>query len=396
MMGFARVGRRGARFTSPYILLLLSIVGNLILQICNQDSDWSPFRLLGTDYNPKVTFYAAIAVLALTAGYSIARFKHFCLPRMQKQRDVPINLRRLQGISKVIFLLQIALTAATQIALGSANIVNLWSGAATPQDVEAALKNSPFGINGLAIIVSYLAIMVWHTSRLLHFNCRWTIPLLVAACIHLLSQGKAQGVIYVAAAYLCEPREIRSALLNILAIVLMVGFIFLVTRIARNSESDMIAGVELFLQLALGLYFGSPVANTSYALAHGLDVNNISAFLPHLVPQKLLPDNSNFTSQLPDPTSPFGMVGYALFLGNPVLFVLYFILCGYFSQDIRNRSSYELSSRIFLPFLLVSCAFAMMYNHFANTVFFWIPFFMAKVLARAITLRRPSSGRTHT
>lgn len=362
----------------PAVLLTLSIGGNLVFQIIGLEAAWSPFSVLGVDFD------VALIPLVLMALFGFWLGVVACAICTAGSTSSPTHsLVRVERLDRMSALLTIALVVAlvvTQWSLGGANVVNLWRGMVTPKDVEEAIQASPMGVHGISLLVAYAAVMVWHAARLSGHSSPWVVLCFILSAIFFLSQGKAQGLMYLAAAYLLEPRRPRELVARVLFAILAISLIFLATRVARNQDGDLSLNFETLLLLALGLYFGSPLVNTSYILHNGLQVGNASAFVSHLIPEKLLA-RSDLFEQLPDPTSPLGLVGAGLVLGGGLQMLVFCVVVGGFTFYLGRLLRVSAAVRLFFPFLVVACMFSMMYNHFANLTFFWIPLGMAKFIA---------------
>lgn len=360
----------------PAVLLLCAIGGNSLLQLANRNADWSPFSVFAVHPAPYITLLYACATLAVLGGAALGIFSVFPSKRLDRHLVYQVDLARLDRLSLGAIALTLPLFAATQVSLGSANLLNLWTGQATALDVEEAIKTSPLGIHGLALIAAYGALLIWHAHRLAqHSTMKCKLSLLLATLI-FLSQGKAQGVVYLGAAFVLQPQFRKGAGLKFAAIILAILAIFLLTRVARNQDQDLQIGLDLMLLFVFGFYFGSPVANTSYLIEGDTVPVHLSSFFSFLLPQKLLPAD-DITASLPDPTSPFGVVGSGVLLGGIPQALVYCFLVGFIAAFLYRQGQRHLSIRLFQPFLLVACLFAMMYNHFMNLTFFWIPLVLA-------------------
>ena len=384
---------RPAKLALPAVFLTVSVGVNSAFQLASASEIWSPFLLLDVGVHPKVGYFYLLAVIGIWLGTGLSIV--FSRRTLKTQiTTVIISVRRLRQVTRILFLILLLMFIVTQIELGSANLLNLWRGQVSALDVENALKLSSFGIHGLGLLVAYAFLLCWHVNRLAAVQSSLAAAGIVLASLYFLSNGKAQGMVYVAAAYLFQRTAQRGIYWRIILATAVIAILFVITRLARNQSNDVDLDVYGVLLLAVGFYFGSPVSNTSFIMTNGLEVNALSAFFANFIPQKIV-STVEFFDLLPDPTSPVGLAGSALLLGGLAPAFVYFVCTGYLAQHVYQRSSATLASCLFMPFLFVACTFAMMYNHFMNLTFFWIPLCVANVMsAHLIALRGNGIGNS--
>jgi hypothetical protein len=295
----------------------------------------------------------------------------------------------------------VILVPAVQVSLGDANLFNLWAGKATPLDVENALADSPFGLHGVGLLVAFSTLIVWHHQRLAGRRSRLSNITLLLALAIFISQGKAQGFVYFGACILLQQTSFRSFVRTGFIGTAAILLIFFVTRIARNQTSadfgaatfaDFDAAIFLLSSLLLGFYFGSPVANSAHIFGIGGSTTYWNDFLAHIVPTKIGDTTNSIVQSLPDPTSPSGLIGSALLLGGPFQALMWLVAVGLIAGFLYRRSKISAAALVFMPFAVVSCGLSMMYDHFANLAFFWIPLLLSILICSFVNGRPRSTN----
>jgi len=364
---------------NPFYLIFFSSIINYIFQINFVNNDWSAFSLFNINYVNDLDGIFLLSGLGMIFGYMLNLLlinKNFI-----NKNFLFINKVKLNNDTKTISILIAIGVILVQYYLGSANLYNLYLGGATPQDVEIAIENSPFGLHGIAMLVAFCGIIIWHFNRLIKNNEFNNKLLFLVLCIYFLSYGKAQGFVYLAISYILEPSSLKSTLKKVSCAALIIACIFLTTRILRNQGSDFNFSIEWLLRIMLGPYFGSPIVNTYYAYSESMWEYGWPIFFISMIPSKLI-NIKSYLADLPDPTSPLGITGAALLFGGPYFVFIYTVLVTCLSVYMFNKSKLIFSFRLFLPFLMVSCIFSMMYNHFMNLTFFWIPLLFCYIISK--------------
>ena len=113
-------------------------------------------------------------------------------------------------------------------------------------------------------------------------------------------------------------------------------------------------------------------------MAHPEVEGKIIFLISHLVPQKLLPSTlKDAMVSFPDPTSPLGLIGSMYAAYSLVGVALGCLFAGFLASRLAPGDGGNPVKTLFLPFLLVASGFSIMYHHFFNLNFFWMPLFMA-------------------
>jgi hypothetical protein len=368
---------------SPARLLAVSLFGNLAVQLLGMDCYWSPFQLLNADISREfTTIYVLAAAVSVACAWMVQgaanKYSWDCSIRAIR-RSSAVRSNRLMGIHVALLFV---LIPASQYSLGNANLINLWIGQATAQDVEIALSQSPLGLHSAMLVVAFSAMILWHHEVLAERGNRLTTVAILLVAVVFLSHGKAQGLVYLAACMLLQQRTRRKALVVLAVTGVGVLIVFFVTRLARNQDiGELETSLSLLATFVLGLYMGSPLANSSYIYD---DVNSPQwgDFFYHVIPKKLGVGTDSINYFLPDPTSPSGLVGSGLLLGGPVQAILWLCIVGLVAGFIFNRSKVSASALLFMPFVVVSCGLGMMYDHFINLTFFWMPALISLAIVR--------------
>ena len=320
------------------------------------------------------TFFLTACLSLLLGGY----FFHFLNKKkisINSSSNNTINSEKLMLLVNLNIVLQLFFIFLAQFFLREANLFNLLTGSTNASDVEIALRNSPFGLNGILLIISIGGAILWYLCNLCKLHRSVHAKLLIAVTIFsFISQCKVQGLLIIIAMIITKQKNLVSVIKKFLILTIFFISIFFVTRLVRNQGGDFTLSYESFILMAFGLYMGAPFVNTSFILEHELWFFSSLEFFRYLIPQKLIL-NSYYPINLPDPSSPFGLFGHGLFLGSRGALYFYSFILGFFVSYIWVKSESSLAMKLFVPFLFVACTFSFLYDHFMNFMFFWVPFF---------------------
>jgi hypothetical protein len=356
-------------------LLMLSAVGMSLLQVTLAGSSYSGFSILGETVHVGLSSLYLQAAVFLGIGFLLgiphfSRRQHF--QYQLKAEDIRRDLR-------ILILLNFFVIIVSQYFMGAAGVLGIISGAVTAQDIEAALDASPFGIHGVKLLCGYFSIVMHRASYSLKDARLLKTILIIESLFIFLSSAKMGGMLFFFASLLTleQGKSAKVMLKGLVAAVVLLG-VFLVTRLARNPDMQ-VGDIGAFLMtFVLGLYFGSPVVNTNYVMAHPEVGGKIIFLISHLVPQKLLPSTlKDAMVSFPDPTSPLGLIGSMYAAYSLVGVALGCLFAGFLASRLAPGDGGNPIKTLFLPFLLVASGFSIMYHHFFNLNFFWMPLFMA-------------------
>ncbi|HIV70869.1 MAG TPA: hypothetical protein H9903_08075, partial [Candidatus Aquabacterium excrementipullorum] len=316
-----------------------------------------------------------LAAVFLLLGFLVG------IPDFARNRSFLYGIRAevLRHDLRLVVAFNFAIILVSQYFMGSAGVLGIMSGTVTAQDIEAALDASPFGVHGVKLLCGYLSIIMHRAAHPLKDARGLKAVLVLQALFIFLSSAKMGGMLFFVASLLTlEQGKNMATLLKGVVAALVLMAIFVITRLIRNPDMQ-IADVGAFLMtFVLGLYFGSPVVNTNYVMNHPEAGGKIIFLISHLVPQKLLPSTlKDAMVSFPDPTSPLGLIGatYAAYSFVGVAFGCMF--AGFLVARLAPGHDKNPVKDLFLPFLLVASGFAIMYHHFFNLNFFWMPLLMA-------------------
>lgn len=360
-----------------------------VLQYVYADQDWSPFQLFGEPANYSTLLSYLYSALAFGVGYVAVSG----LFRAGPDRTSDLVKRRTSGLAvRSIFALNVVSFVAVQIAMRDAGLYQIYSGQVSALEIEEAILASPPGLHGLSLITGFAAVLLWVISRMSGSTSRLATISLGVACLQFLAKGKAQGLLYVIAAYVLVSKE-AFPLARLLVGTSALAVIFILTRFIRNVDQDYSLSVGLLRAIVFGVYLGSPIANTNYIQTHVTDFEVPYFLYSHAVPPRLLEKPEALIDVLPDPTSPAGVVGASMASSGLMGLLIYSGVIGLVSGFVYSRAKYSIVYRAFLPFLFVTNVFAVMYNHYANLTFFWVPLLLAHMLtAMSVRERKPRSA----
>jgi hypothetical protein len=369
------------RVMHPLLLFGFALLGNTTFQLLSADADWSPFSVYLVDVYCNIVWVYMAGFISICMGFIfIGKF----MQNGTKQHVIINYLPKfgvLNPMLKISALLNIGTFILSQVYMGDAHMFNVLSGKVTMQQVEDALMESPLGIHSLSLICGYLVVLLWHTYRIIGVNSVWANAALFVALIKFVSAGKAQGLLYVLFAYALQQETLRKIWKPVVGGAGII-VVFLITRIIRNPDQEFIFGSEFIMLFLGGYYLGAPIVNTTYAFLNMDKFSHMGLMVTHLIPTKVLPWPTDVIGLYPDPTSPAGLIGTAIASSGIYFMIIYCFFVGVVSGVFFKLSKYKLTFRIHLPFMLMACAFSMMYNHFMTLSFFWIPLIFAFIIAR--------------
>lgn len=370
----------------PLLAYPLPLLISAVLQYYYSDRAWSPFQLFSEPPNRWTLFSYLYSVFGFSLGYLAVAglFRGGPYPAGNLVR------RRLDVVVRSVFTVNVVSFVAVQIAMWDANLYQIYSGNLTALEIEEAIVASPPGVHGLALVAGFAALLVWVFCRLTG-AANWLAALsLMVACLQFLAKGKAQGLLYVLAAYLLVSKG-AFPLVRLVIATTTLAAIFVATRFIRNVDQAYSLSTELLQTIVFGVYFGSPIANTNYIQGHLADFGEPYFLYSHSVPPRLLDKPQTLIDVMPDPTSPAGVVGASLASSGLMAVLIYSCAIGLVAGFVYNRAKYSVAHRAFLPFLFVTNCFAVMYNHYANLTFFWVPLALAHILG-AVCIRAEGTG----
>jgi hypothetical protein len=356
-------------FLNPGLLIFVAFVVNTVFQIAMAGSSWSSFQIFGVTPDWDVLGIYLLGFLVFFISYEVATVVGRKLPPFVRFR---LNERRFNALAQVLFFANVISFVASQLAMGDAHIFNLFAGGIMAIEIQDAIKESPFGVHGLSLLVGYFAVAFWGIQLSLNQKNRWVTASILIATLKCVAYATAQGLLYILFCYLAlfqRAIPIRKAIFGAVAIL----GIFLVTRIMRNPDQTFDFGYDLIISFVFGLYFGSPVSNTSYVFQYPDAFSNLLLLFTQLLPHKLVPVPDEIIGRLPDISSPLGLVGTAFASGGYLILIPYCALVGYGVGWLTRKARIKFEYLVFSPFLFVACAFSMMYNHFLSLNSFWLP-----------------------
>jgi hypothetical protein len=375
----------------PSFLFLISL-GSAILLLWYGDQSsvfWAATEIYS--YSMSNNFYLYFFLFVGFIYFSALAGEGFGKNRQIEIRNYSIDEKAIKKLSAISFFMFILIFLLRTYYTKDVNFFAIIQGQATSEDVEKALENSPFGINGLALLFSYFYLILWQHSALFKYKNKYLKYGLFLAFFVFISQGKVQGLLYFFACYISQKKfsiEMIKRLILGLGVILS---IFFTSRILRNQDQDLSLESELFLIFVFGNYLGAPIINSDF-IFNNFQYNFSDLFYSQLIPKKLNIFDLSSTSFLPDPTSPIGVFGSSLVFGSILFSLSYAMIVGYLSGLCYRISKNNPVANIFLPFLFVACLFSMMYNHFANLTFFWIPLLLCWLVVRFTTKKLVGSN----
>lgn len=373
--------------STALILILMVNMFNLIIQTIIKDYPISVFLTFSkAQYTWEIIPVYIVSFIGLIFGYLFFNFKK----DIDKQNNYFfIDKQRFDRLIKFMVPILLILAILVQFYLGKANLFNLWTGKANALDVEFSLRNSPFGLHGVALLFSYASIILWtvHLNLAVKETSIQVNIMMLLAVFLLISQGKVQGLLYCISAYLMMHESFAAMRRKLFYLTLLFLLAFIVTRYLRNQSL-----IEFSFLQTVGFmmyYSGSPFSNTCYLVLNQNILDFGWEFFRHLAPAKLLP-TSTLSNQLPDITSPVGLIGNGFLLGGLLQLFIYLFLVGFFVHYLSFKSKNKLFLKLFYPFLLVACSFSFLYDHFSNIMFFWIPLTICFIVSRYILVNSRS------
>jgi len=351
------------------LLVFVALVVNTLFQIAMAGSSWSSFQIFGVTPDWGVLAIYLVGFLVFFISYEVATVVGRKLPPFVRFR---LNEHRFNMLAQVLFFANVISFVASQLAMGDAHIFNLFAGGIMAIEIQDAIKESPFGVHGASLLVGYFAVAFWGIQLSLNQKNRWVTASILIATLKCVAYATAQGLLYIFFCYFALfQREVPIRKVVFWAVAIL--GIFLATRIIRNPDQTFDFGYDLILSFVFGLYFGSPVSNTSFVFQNLGDFSNPMLLLTQLLPQKLVPVPDEMIRRLPDMSSPLGLVGTAFGAGGYLILIPYCALVGYGVGWLTRKARMKFEYLVFSPFLLVACAFSMMYNHFLSLNSFWLP-----------------------
>lgn len=335
---------------------------------------------MNKDFYSFYLLFVGFICFSSLVGEGLGKSKQF------KVQNYSLDFKVVKKISVISFFLFVFIFLLRTYFTREVNFFAIIQGQATSEDIEKALENSPFGINGLALLFSYFFLILWQHSALFNYQNKYLKYGLFLAFFVFISQGKVQGLLYFFACYISQKRFTTGYIKRLLLGLVVVLVIFFVSRILRNQDQNLAFESQLFFIFVLGSYLGAPIINSDYIFSNS-EFNFNGLFFSHLLPKKFDFFDLSSSAYLPDPTSPFGVCGSSLAFGSITFSLFYAVIVGFFSGYCYRASKINPVANIFLPFLFVACFFSMMYNHFANLTFFWIPLLLCWFLVRLTTIK---------
>lgn len=365
---------------SPLAMLLLSAVGLSVLQIGCSECEFGGFSILGQNPSPFLVYVYIIFGLCVLVGYF---FGGPLIGANMDVRAITPSTQRLNDHLMQVLASNFLIIAVSQYFMGAANIGEIIRGNVSAQDIEEVLRGSPFGIHGLKLIAGFYAVVLCRACYIADLK-GWRVVLLhLQAVFIFLSSAKIGGMLFWVASLLSLGQVNWKSALRFFFASLVIVFLFVVTRILRNPGMELTDLVGFVTNFIFGLYLGSPVVNANFLLVNPEYSGSVVFLFSHLLPHKVLPVTLlDLMKAFPDPTSPLGIVGAAFgFLSYAgVMFVGVF--CGFLTRRLEPKTERDVAKILFFPFLVVACAFSVMYQHFFNLTFFWIPLVMSSYVSR--------------
>lgn len=364
----------------PFVLLLASALGVSAVQLALASQPFSVFSVLGM--SPDVALMTAIyavAGVALLIGYGAGSPVWAAAPvRVYREMNMEAMMqdaRWLLGINFIII-------CVSQYYMGHANVLAIIRGDVSAQEIEGVLASSPLGVHGIKLLCGYYTVIFHRAWSRATGPSLLRYALLIEAIFIFLSSGKAGGMLFLLASLLTLNPRGGFPWVKAVVAAGSIAVIFLATRLARNPYLRLDDVWGFLLVFAFGFYLGSPLVNTSYVAAHP-DQGGSAVFLfSHLLPHKLLPVTlKELSAALPDPTSPLGLIGSAYAAGGLWSLIPACLFVGWLTRRLEPKDDRGYRF-LFMPFLLVACAFSVMYHHFFNLTFFWVPLLMSLYAAR--------------
>jgi len=354
---------------NPALLVFVALVVNTAFQIATANSLWSSFQSFGVNQDWGVFAVYLVGFLAFFIFYEVATVVGRNLPSTVRFR---LKERRFNSVAQFLFFANVITFIASQRAMGEAHMFNVFSGRVLAIEVENALKESAFGVHGASLLFGYFAVALWGIQLSLSLKNRWVTASILIAAIKFVANAKAQGLLYMFFCYIALFQG-KIPIRKVAFWALSVLVIFLATRVIRNPDQTFYFEYDFIFLFVLGLYLGSPVSNTTFVFQYPDAFSDLMLLFTQLLPQKLVPAPGEIIARLPDPSTPLGLVGTAFASGGYLILIPYCALVGYGVGWLARNARLKFEYLIFSPFLLVACAFSMMYNHFLGLVSFWLP-----------------------
>lgn len=361
---------------NPLLLFLFAILGDAIFELYFHNQYWSPFSYSPTAiYNGSVIILYVESFIAISLGflfsyisYDIVRIKKAC-----DEKKFTVRIDRLNLIAFVLFVILLLNLIISQLALGNSNFINILHGKVSALLIHKKIKKAYFGNQGISLITAYCIVILWYSYKRLNLKVnKWLKAGVILALFQFISISEAQGFLYFFSAYIMQKKADYKTWIKILLSFIIILIVFIITRIIRNPGHNIMFNFHNIILFIFGPYLGSPVANTTYIFINHYRGNFLNLFA-NMIPHKLANLKSNLQQRLPDPMSPEGLVGAAFMFGGAIFLFYYSLFIGVLVSWFYIMSRKFFSFEIFLPFLLVTVAFCMMYNNFLNLNFFWIP-----------------------
>lgn len=365
---------------SPMLLLLISGVGLSILQIGCAECSFGGFSVLGQHVSPELYLLYLFFGVAACVGYFLATP---LIRDLEPARSrVPLQDALEKHLIQVIFF-NAAIILISQYYMRDANFIQIMAGNVSAQEIEEVLRGSPIGVHGVKLLAGFYAVLLHRACKLGEVTGWKIVVLHLQAVFIFLSSAKIGGMLFWVASLLSLSGSSWKSLIRVVIGALLIVLLFVGTRILRNPGMEMAAIWEFLFAFMFGLYMGSPVVNTNFILLNPEFSGSFVFLLSHFIPQKLLPVTLlDLMKSFPDPTSPLGVVGAAFGFLSYFGVAMVGVFCGFLARKLQPQGLGDIARIIFLPFLIVSCAFAVMYHHFFNLTFFWIPLGMSFFLSR--------------
>ena len=371
-------------FLNPLLLFAFAILGDAIFQLYFHKQFFSPFS-----YSPVAVYDGWVIMLyiesfvAICFGFLMSYIMYGAIKTKKasnSKQKLFVKTDRLNLISLALFIIILASLIINQLLLGRANFINILLGKVSTYTIHEHIKKGFFGIEGVPIIIAYFIVILWYSYRSLNLNSsKWLKFGIILALFEFVSIAEAQGLLYFIFAYILQAKNNYKMLSKLLLSFAVLLIVFMVTRIIRNPSHHIEFNLHYFSVFVFGAYLGSPIVNTTYVFANHLKTD-LAPFFTNIIPHKLINLKSNLQKQMPDETSPEGLVGFAFMAGGSVFLFYYSFIIGLLVSWFYILSQKFFEFEIFLPFLLVTVAFSMMYINFLNLDFFWLPLLFSFII----------------
>ena len=377
---------------NPFLLFVFSILGDAIFQLYFHKKFWSPFSYEPTAiYNGWVIMLYIESFIAISLGFLMSYVIYGAIQikkASNSKQKLFVKVDKLNLIAFILFMIMLISTVIAQLMMGDTNFIYILLGKVNTYSIHEHIRKSFLGVEGIPIMTAYFIVILWYCYKLLNLKInKWLKFGLILAIFQFVSIAEAGGLLYFIFAYILQAKANYKIWSRLLLSFVLLMIIFMATRIIRNPGSHILFTLHYFSIFVFGAYLGSPVVNTAYLFANNY-IGNFAHFFDNMIPRKLIDLKSNLQKQLPDPTSPEGLVGLAFMAGGSIFLICYSFIVGLLVSWFYIMSRKFFAFEIFLPFILVTVAFSMMYNNFLNLDFFWMPLLFSFIVQwSAIRLR---------